>query len=106
MSAEEVSGCNWYRFVGKIVEDSPADRSGALHVGDRILSVNNVAVSHLHHEHIVNMIKESGLTAVLTVGPPGAQDIALPAFPSRNKVPTSREKSGNFDSYSGHVRRL
>ena len=75
--AEEVSGCKWCHFVGKIVEDSPADRSGALHIGDRILSVNSVAVSHLHHEHIVSMIKESGLTAVLTVGPPGAQNVDL-----------------------------
>jgi len=58
-------------FVGKIVEGSPADRSVALHVGDRILSVNNITVSHLHHELIVNMIKDSGLTVVLTIGPPG-----------------------------------
>ena len=60
---------------------SPADRSGAVHIGDRILSVNSIAVSHLHHEHIVNMIKESGLTVVLTVGPPGKQNIGfLPFF--------------------------
>lgn len=63
--------------VGKIVEGSPAERSGALHVGDRILSVNSIAVSHLHHEHIVNMIKDSGLTVILTVGPPGARNIGF-----------------------------
>jgi len=54
------------------MEGSPADRSGALHVGDRILSVNSMSVSHLHHELIVNMIKDSGQTVVLTVGPPGS----------------------------------
>jgi len=62
------------------VEGSPADCSGALHIGDRILSVNSIAVSHLHHEHIVNMIKESGLTVVLTVGPPGTQNVGLKKF--------------------------
>ena len=56
---------------------SPADRSRALHIGDRILSVNSITVSHLHHEHIVNMIKESGLTVVLTVGPPGEQSVVF-----------------------------
>ena len=53
------------------MDGSPAHRSGALHIGDRILSVNGTAVSHLHHEHIVNMIKDSGLAVVLTIGPPG-----------------------------------
>jgi len=75
--ASSVNTGSYYGFVGKIVEDSPADRSGALHVGDRILSVNSVSVSHLHHEHIVNMIKESGLIVVLTVGPPGANIIGF-----------------------------
>jgi len=57
------------------VEGSPAARSGALHVGDRILSVNSVTVSHLRHQRIVNMVKESGLSVVLTVGPPGPLNI-------------------------------
>jgi len=62
------------------VDGSPADRSEALHVGDRILSVNSSTVSHLHHERIVTMIKDSGLTVVLTVGPPGANNMHLIAF--------------------------
>ena len=57
-------------LLGRILENSPAERCGQLCVGDRILAVNNVDISHLHHEDIVNIIKESGYSVTLTVGPP------------------------------------
>ncbi len=56
--------------VGRIIEGSPAERCGKLHVGDRILAVNNVDIMRMHHEDIVNIIKESGYTCTLTIGPP------------------------------------
>ncbi|XP_069101308.1 membrane-associated guanylate kinase, WW and PDZ domain-containing protein 1-like isoform X8 [Argopecten irradians] len=56
--------------IGRILENSPAERCGQLHVGDRILAVNNVDISHMHHEDIVNIIKEAGLAVTLTVGSP------------------------------------
>ncbi|KAL3852402.1 hypothetical protein ACJMK2_016053 [Sinanodonta woodiana] len=56
--------------IGRILENSPAERCGMLHVGDRILAVNGVDISHLHHEDIVNIIKESGYSVTLTIGPP------------------------------------
>ena len=56
--------------AGKIIENSPAERCGRLHVGDRILAVNGVDISHMHHEDIVNLIKDTGYSVTLTVGPP------------------------------------
>ncbi|XP_069101310.1 membrane-associated guanylate kinase, WW and PDZ domain-containing protein 1-like isoform X9 [Argopecten irradians] len=61
---------NQYPWIGRILENSPAERCGQLHVGDRILAVNNVDISHMHHEDIVNIIKEAGLAVTLTVGSP------------------------------------
>ncbi|XP_060571370.1 membrane-associated guanylate kinase, WW and PDZ domain-containing protein 1-like [Ruditapes philippinarum] len=59
-----------YPWIGRILDNSPAERCGQLRVGDRILAVNGVDISHLHHEDIVNIIKESGYSVTLTVGPP------------------------------------
>jgi len=56
--------------IGRIIAGSPAERCGRLHVGDRILAVNRVDISTLHHGDIVNLIKDSGYSVVLTVGPP------------------------------------
>jgi len=56
--------------IGRIIPGSPAERCGRLHVGDRILAVNHVDINSLHHEKIINIIKESGYSVTLTVGPP------------------------------------
>ncbi|KAK8401754.1 hypothetical protein O3P69_001104 [Scylla paramamosain] len=56
--------------IGRIIEGSPAERCGRLNVGDRILAVNGVDIKTLHHGHIVNLIKESGYSVTLTIGPP------------------------------------
>jgi len=55
---------------GRIIEGSPADRCGQLHVGDRIVSVNGINILQMHHGDIVNLIKDSGNTVTLTVGAP------------------------------------
>ena len=60
-------------FSGRIIENSPAERSPRLHVGDRILAVNAVDIMRMHHEDIVNLIKESGYSVTLTIGPPQGQ---------------------------------
>merc|ERR1740116_354938 len=56
--------------IGRIIPGSPAERCGRLQVGDRILAVNHVEIASLHHGEIVNLIKDSGYSATLTVGPP------------------------------------
>ncbi|PVD24617.1 hypothetical protein C0Q70_15101 [Pomacea canaliculata] len=69
-------------FIGRILENSPAERCGRLHVGDRIMAVNGMDITHMHHEDIVNLIKESGLSVVLTIGPP-PDDTSSTASPSQ-----------------------
>ncbi|XP_052067223.1 membrane-associated guanylate kinase, WW and PDZ domain-containing protein 2-like isoform X2 [Mytilus californianus] len=61
---------NLYPWIGRILENSPAERCGRLHVGDRILAVNGVDISCMHHEEIVNLIKEAGYSVTLTIGIP------------------------------------
>ncbi len=39
-------------------------------MGDRILAVNHVDIGSLHHGEIVNLIKDSGYSVVMTVGAP------------------------------------
>jgi C-terminal processing protease CtpA/Prc len=56
--------------TGRIIEGSPAERCGQLHVGDRILAVNHIDIMSLHHGDIVNLIKDSGYTVTLTIGSP------------------------------------
>ncbi|CAM1323211.1 Uncharacterised protein g8324 [Pycnogonum litorale] len=56
--------------IGRIIDNSPAERCRQLHVGDRILAVNNVNILNMHHGDIVNLIKDSGYSVVLTIGPP------------------------------------
>ncbi|CAF1948510.1 unnamed protein product [Rotaria magnacalcarata] len=56
--------------VGKIIPNSPADQCGQLHVNDRILAVNGVDLTHMLHTDVVNLIKDSGRTITLKIGPP------------------------------------
>lgn len=56
--------------LGKIIPNSPADQCGQLHVNDRILAVNNVDLTHMPHTDVVNLIKDSGRTITLKIGPP------------------------------------
>ncbi|XP_050314905.1 membrane-associated guanylate kinase, WW and PDZ domain-containing protein 1 [Anthonomus grandis grandis] len=55
--------------IGRLIEDSPAERSGRLRVGDYIVAVNHIDIMHLSHGDIVNLIKESGLSVTLTIAP-------------------------------------
>ncbi|CAH1153366.1 unnamed protein product [Phaedon cochleariae] len=55
--------------IGRLIEDSPAERCGKLRVGDYIVAVNHIDIMHLSHGDIVNLIKESGLSVTLTIAP-------------------------------------
>jgi C-terminal processing protease CtpA/Prc len=57
-------------ILGKIIPNSPADQCGQLHVNDRILAVNGVDLTHMLHTDVVNLIKDSGRTITLQIGPP------------------------------------
>ncbi|XP_062853005.1 membrane-associated guanylate kinase, WW and PDZ domain-containing protein 2a isoform X2 [Trichomycterus rosablanca] len=55
--------------IGRIIEGSPAERSGKLKVGDRILAVNNQSIVSMAHGDIVKLIKDAGLSVTLRVLP-------------------------------------
>jgi C-terminal processing protease CtpA/Prc len=57
-------------ILGKIIPHSPADQCGQLHINDRILAVNGVDLTHMLHTDVVNLIKDSGRTITLKIGPP------------------------------------
>ncbi len=56
-------------ILGKIIPNSPADQCGQLHINDRILAVNGIDITRMLHTDVVNLIKQSGRTITLTVGP-------------------------------------
>lgn len=55
--------------IGRIIEGSPTDRCGLLHVGDRISAVNGRSIIELSHNDIVQLIKDAGSVVTLTVVP-------------------------------------
>nr|XP_055045587.1 membrane-associated guanylate kinase, WW and PDZ domain-containing protein 2a isoform X16 [Misgurnus anguillicaudatus] len=55
--------------IGRIIEGSPADHSGKLKVGDRILAVNNQSIVNMPHADIVKLIKDAGLSVTLRIIP-------------------------------------
>lgn len=55
--------------IGRIIEGSPTDRCGLLHVGDRISAVNGRSIIELSHSDIVQLIKDAGTIVTLTVVP-------------------------------------
>uniref|UniRef100_A0A1A8S333 Membrane associated guanylate kinase, WW and PDZ domain containing 3 n=2 Tax=Nothobranchius rachovii TaxID=451742 RepID=A0A1A8S333_9TELE len=84
--------------IGRIIEGSPTDRCGLLHVGDRISAVNGRSIIELSHNDIVQLIKEAGTVVTLTVvpedeykGPPSGASSAKqsPALQHRAMSPRS-----------------
>ncbi|XP_030077789.1 membrane-associated guanylate kinase, WW and PDZ domain-containing protein 3 isoform X2 [Microcaecilia unicolor] len=53
--------------IGRVIEGSPASRSGKLKVGDHISAVNGQSIVELSHDSIVQLIKDAGNTVTLTV---------------------------------------
>lgn len=56
-------------LLGRLIEGSPAERCGQLQVGNHIVAVNNIDITHLCHGDIVNLIKDSGFSVTLTIDP-------------------------------------
>ncbi|XP_076344342.1 membrane-associated guanylate kinase, WW and PDZ domain-containing protein 1-like isoform X2 [Tachypleus tridentatus] len=71
--------------IGRIIEGSPAERCGQLHVGDRILAVNGISILNAHHGEIVNLIKDSGYSVTLMIGPPQDDTSSIASTPHRGE---------------------
>ncbi|TGZ59438.1 hypothetical protein CRM22_009062 [Opisthorchis felineus] len=67
-----VSPLNSYKAseIGRIIPNSPADRSGILKVGYRILAINGERLAGMHHSEIVHIIRQNQRKLVLTVQRP------------------------------------
>lgn len=63
--------------IGRIIEGSPTDRCGLLHVGDRISAVNGRSIIELSHNDIVQLIKDAGTVVTLTVVPEDGESLHL-----------------------------
>ncbi|XP_026058426.1 membrane-associated guanylate kinase, WW and PDZ domain-containing protein 2 isoform X2 [Carassius auratus] len=72
--------------IGRIIEGSPADRSGKLKVGDRIMAVNCQSIINMPHADIVKLIKDAGLTVTLHIIP--EEDVN-----GAHSAPTSEKQS-------------
>uniref|UniRef100_A0A8C9QYM2 Membrane associated guanylate kinase, WW and PDZ domain containing 3 n=1 Tax=Scleropages formosus TaxID=113540 RepID=A0A8C9QYM2_SCLFO len=94
--------------IGRIIEGSPTDRCGRLHVGDRIVAVNGQSIVQLSHNDIVQLIKDAGNSVVLSVvpeeeytGPPSGTSSAKhsPALQHRamGQQPANREDRYNLE---------
>lgn len=64
--------------IGRIIEGSPTDRCGLLHVGDRISAVNGRSIIELSHSDIVQLIKDAGNVVTLTVVPEDGEYLCVP----------------------------
>uniref|UniRef100_A0A3Q2TJP7 Membrane associated guanylate kinase, WW and PDZ domain containing 2a n=1 Tax=Fundulus heteroclitus TaxID=8078 RepID=A0A3Q2TJP7_FUNHE len=82
--------------IGRIIEGSPADRSGKLKVGDRILAVNGQSIVSMPHADIVKLIKDAGLSVTLTIIP--QEDLSNPS-----SAPTSEKQSPMAQQHSPKV---
>lgn len=56
--------------IGKIIENSPAERCGHIKVGDHIVAVNNIDIRNMEHAEIVNIINTSKNVIKLTICEP------------------------------------
>ncbi|CAL8107583.1 unnamed protein product [Calicophoron daubneyi] len=59
--------CDKASEIGRVIPGSPADRSGKLEIGDRILAINGQPLAGLHHAEIVQLIRLSQQNLNMTV---------------------------------------
>ncbi|GAA52673.1 membrane-associated guanylate kinase WW and PDZ domain-containing protein 3 [Clonorchis sinensis] len=75
--------------IGRIIPNSPADRSGMLKVGYRILAINGERLAGMHHSEIVHIIRQNQRKLVLTV--------QRPPSPTNNNDTKQDSKSNGTD---------
>uniref|UniRef100_A0A3P9QF31 Membrane-associated guanylate kinase, WW and PDZ domain-containing protein 1 n=1 Tax=Poecilia reticulata TaxID=8081 RepID=A0A3P9QF31_POERE len=79
--------------IGRIIEGSPADRSGKLKVGDRILAVNGQSIVSMPHADIVKLIKDAGLSVTLRIIPQEELSNPPSATASEKQSPMAQQHS-------------
>lgn len=72
-----IISCGLMCLIGRIIDNSPAQRSMRLRVRDRISAVNGKDLTGISHPQIVNMIKESGHSLRLKIIPTDCYSVEL-----------------------------
>ncbi|XP_067134043.1 membrane-associated guanylate kinase, WW and PDZ domain-containing protein 1-like isoform X4 [Centruroides vittatus] len=96
------SVCRAGSTIGRIIENSPAEQCGMLHVGDRILAVNGISILNMHHGEIVNLIKDSGYSVCLTVGPPQDDTSSTASTSQRGEEQAGEQDTGQYFAVELH----
>lgn len=72
-----IISCGLMCLIGRIIDDSPAQRCQQIRVRDQIVAVNGVDITSMSHPDIVNMIKESGRSLRLKIIPSDCYSVEL-----------------------------
>uniref|UniRef100_A0A671S5T2 Disks large homolog 2-like n=1 Tax=Sinocyclocheilus anshuiensis TaxID=1608454 RepID=A0A671S5T2_9TELE len=68
-------------YVTKIIDGGAAQKDGRLHVGDRLLMVNNYTLEEVTHEEAVAILKNTSDVVYLKVGKPSSVYLSDPYGP-------------------------
>lgn len=72
-----IISCGLMCLIGRIIDDSPAQRCQRIRVRDQIIAVNGEDITSMSHPDIVNMIKESGRSLRLKIVPSDCYSVEL-----------------------------
>lgn len=94
-------------LIGRIIENSPADRCQQLHVKDRIIAVNGRYITpNMQHPEIVNMIKECGSTLRLRIIPADCYTVELIKTAQNDNFGFSMRGGSDFDGTPLYILRV
>ncbi|KAM3602073.1 uncharacterized protein V6R79_023893 [Siganus canaliculatus] len=97
-------------YVTKIIDTGAAQKDGRLHVGDRLLMVNNYSLEEVSHEEAVTILKNTSDLVYLKVGKPtnvylsdpyGPPDVSHSFSPAMENHISSPINSGTLEYKSG-----
>ncbi|KAI6211964.1 Magi-1 [Aphelenchoides besseyi] len=57
------------RFIGRIISDSPAERSHRLRAGDCVVAINGYSTTEMTHPQVIAFIKSCGNQVTFTIDP-------------------------------------
>ncbi|CAD5219972.1 unnamed protein product [Bursaphelenchus okinawaensis] len=66
-----------YRFIGKVIPNSPAARSGRLQAGDCVVAINGLATDEMSHQDVINYVKSCRKSIVFTIDPTKQRNLLM-----------------------------
>uniref|UniRef100_A0A1I7S3V7 Membrane associated guanylate kinase, WW and PDZ domain containing 2a n=1 Tax=Bursaphelenchus xylophilus TaxID=6326 RepID=A0A1I7S3V7_BURXY len=68
---------NVYRFIGKVIPNTPASRSGRLKAGDCVVAINGLSTDEMTHQDVINYVKSCRKSIVFTIDPTKQRSVLL-----------------------------